>query len=60
MTLLQNGVASSVITLIVLIAIAWLWMQFHSFWAIVLVGWALGVMSVRMWAAAKRWWQAVD
>ena len=58
MTLLQNGIASSVATLIVMIGAAWLWVQFHSFWAIVLLGMLLFGFGERLWWATVRWWKA--
>ncbi len=60
MTLLQNGIASSVLTLIALILGGLLWVRFAAEWQAVVFG-AVLALCVE-WGARRiwRWWRDAD
>lgn len=57
MTLLQNGIASSVLTLIALILCGLLWVRFAAEWQAVVLGAVLALCAE--WGARRiwRWWR---
>lgn len=57
---IPHALSSTTAFAIVLILTIWLWCQFADVWAVVVFGWAAGVMSMRLAASVRRWWQAVD
>ena len=57
MTLLQNGIASSVLTLIALILGGLLWVRFAAEWQAVVFGAALALCAGWGARAIGRWWR---
>ena len=60
MTLLQNGVASSVLTLIVLILGGLLWAVVGQHWIVFALGGLVGLIVGDVLARVERWWQNGD
>jgi hypothetical protein len=58
MTLLQNGIASSLLTLCVLILGALLWRTYAAQLDVLAVGWVFGVGTIVLMDRVKRWWRA--
>jgi hypothetical protein len=59
MTLLQNGIASSVVTLCVLVLGAMLWAMISPRWPIFVLGWVFGVGTILLTDRVKQWWHEV-
>lgn len=59
MGLLQNGLASAVITLCVFAICAVLWIVISPGWPIFAVGWVIGIGTVLLGQAFQRWWAQV-
>jgi len=60
MTLLQNGLASSVLTLCVLILCGLLWAIVGAHWLVFVVGALVGLIVGDVLAKVERWWQSGD
>lgn len=56
MTLLQNGIASSVLTLCVMILGVLLWTAVSPRWPIFVLGWVFGIGTVFLAERVKHWW----
>lgn len=56
MTLLQNGIASSVVTLVILILGGLLWAVVSPRWPIFVLGWLIGIGSIILAGRVRRWW----
>jgi len=57
MTLLTNGLASSVLTLCVLILCGLLWAIVGAHWLVFALGALVGLMAGDVLARVERWWQ---
>ena len=57
MTLLQNGIASSVVTFIVLILCGLLWARFAEQWQAVVLGAVLALCAEWACRWIGRWWR---
>lgn len=60
MTLLTHGIASSVATLIILLAVALLWAVGGSHWLVFAAGALVGLVVGDVLARVERWWQNGD
>ncbi len=60
MTLLQNGIASSVLTLIALILGGLLWAIVGAHWLVFVAGALVGLIAGDVLARVERWWQNGD
>lgn len=58
MTLVFNGMTSSLMLLVIMGLAVWLWAQFAPVWVAVVFGWAAGGMTDKACKAVEQWWRA--